>query len=128
MKTTTPSGWSSRTWVTARRPQSTSAVFEIPVARCGSRITFTPASASRRAADREDEVPADAGTHRLPLLADRLAREQDQEQRHQADSADRLAGAEPPQPPAVEATHLAVVTNVGHAAANSLRPSRTGSR
>ncbi len=49
MKTTTASGRSRATWLRESLAQSRTSLFEIPVARCGSRTTSTPSGESRRA-------------------------------------------------------------------------------
>src|SRR4051794_2420944 len=48
MKTTMASGWSRETWRAESCPQSTRKLFEMPVPRCGSRITRTSSPARSR--------------------------------------------------------------------------------
>src|SRR3954452_3322441 len=62
MNRTTASGSSSAAWVEESLPQSTRPVFEMPVARCGSLVTCTPApwSANLRASSMSSGVESES--------------------------------------------------------------------
>ena len=62
MKRTTASGSSSEAWLVESLLQSTRPVLEIPVARCGSRVTWTPEpwSASLRAISMSSGVDSES--------------------------------------------------------------------